>query len=455
MTLQSRNPATGEEIRTYQEMSADEVGRILARADEAFRDWRKRSVLERTEPVDRLGRLLEERRRELAEGMALEMGKPVRQGGEEIEKCVWACGYYAREAPRLLQPELVATEASRSFVAFEPLGVVLGIMPWNFPFWQVVRFAVPTLLAGNAVVLKHAANVTGCALAIEELFRDAGFPESLFRVLLVGSEALAPVIRSPLVAGVSLTGSVDAGKAVARMAGVALKKGVFELGGSDPYLILRDADPESAAAVCAASRLINAGQSCIAAKRFLVVPEVREAFEKLLVENMKGRSLGDPLEPGTEVGPLARTDLRDTLHAQVTASLERGAVRLLGGGELERPGAYYLPTVLTDVRPGMPAFDEELFGPVAAIVPVADEEEAIALANQTRFGLGAAVFTRDLARGERIAATRLEAGACFVNALVKSDPRLPFGGIRESGYGRELGAFGIREFVNIKTVYVA
>jgi succinate-semialdehyde dehydrogenase/glutarate-semialdehyde dehydrogenase len=327
-------------------------------------------------------------------------------------------------------------------------------MPWNFPFWQVIRFAAPALMAGNTGVLKHAANVSGCALAVEELFREAGFPAGAFRTLLIGSDAVADVIAAPEVNAVTLTGSSAAGRAVAGQAGAVLKKTVLELGGSDPYVILEDADLPSAVATCVSSRLINSGQSCIAAKRFIVVDAVRREFTDRFVSTMQAKKLGDPLDEKTDVGPLARRDLRDGLHRQVEESLNSGA-QLLAGGEIPSgPGAYYPPTVLADVKPGMPAFDEELFGPVSAIVPAKDEKEAIRLANQSAYGLGAAVFTRDLARGERIAAEQLEAGSCFVNALVISDPRLPFGGIKESGYGRELAVFGILEFVNIKTVYV-
>jgi len=327
-------------------------------------------------------------------------------------------------------------------------------MPWNFPLWQVFRFAAPALMAGNAGLLKHASNVPGSALAIEEVFRDAGFPENVFRTLMIGSRQVEAVIRHPLVRAATLTGSTPAGKAVASVSGEVLKKTVLELGGSDPYVVLEDADLALAASSCATSRLVNSGQSCIAAKRFIVVDAARDEFERLFVERMKAARMGDPLDPDVDVGPQARIDLRDELHDQVTRSVVKGARLLVGGEVPDRPGAWYPPTVLTDVAPGMAAFDEELFGPVAAIVPVPDEEAAIAAANRSVFGLGAAVFTRDAKRGERIAADRIEAGACFVNTFVRSDPRLPFGGIKESGYGRELAQHGIREFVNAKTVYV-
>jgi succinate-semialdehyde dehydrogenase/glutarate-semialdehyde dehydrogenase len=386
--------------------------------------------------------------------MAEEMGKPVRDGRAEAEKCACVCEYFAEHAELFLADEPVETDASASFVAFRPLGVVLAVMPWNFPFWQVFRFAAPGLMAGNAGLLKHASNVPGCALAIEEVFREAGFPKGLFRALLVGSERVEELIEHPLVRAVTLTGSGPAGRAVAGAAGRNLKKTVLELGGSDPYVILADADLEAAVETCVKSRLINSGQSCIAAKRFVVVEPVREAFERGFVERMARAIIGDPMDEATDVGPQARTDLRDDLQRQVEETIALGARLLLGGQVPDREGAWYPPTVLTDVKPGSPGYEEELFGPVASIIPVADEAEAIQVANDTSFGLGAAVFTRDLERGRRIAAEELEAGACFVNGLVRSDPRLPFGGIKESGYGRELSAFGIREFVNVKSVWV-
>ncbi|HXK93193.1 MAG TPA: NAD-dependent succinate-semialdehyde dehydrogenase, partial [bacterium] len=364
------------------------------------------------------------------------------------------CEYYAENAEKFLAPEPAATEASKSYVTFQPIGVVLAVMPWNFPFWQVFRFAAPALMAGNAGVLKHASNVPGCALAIEQIFRDAGFPEHLFRSVLCGSREVAGIIENPRVRAATLTGSTPAGRAVGAKSGERLKKSVLELGGSDPYLILEDADLETAAATCAASRLINSGQSCIAAKRFIVVEPVAERFTELFVESMKAAKVGDPLDEDTQVGPQARHDLRDELHQQVVKTLEQGAKLVLGGEIPDGKGAYYPPTVLTNVKKGMVAYEEELFGPVASIITVRNEEEAIATANDSVFGLGAAVFTQDVARGERIAAEELDAGACFVNTFVRSDPRLPFGGVKESGYGRELAHYGIKEFVNIKTVYV-
>jgi succinate-semialdehyde dehydrogenase/glutarate-semialdehyde dehydrogenase len=364
------------------------------------------------------------------------------------------CEYYADEAAGFLAPQQVATDASRSYVTFQPLGAVLCIMPWNFPLWQVLRFSAPALMAGNVALLKHAPSTTGCSLCLEELYREAGFPENVFRSIVLENDRVAEVITDSRIAAVTFTGSTRAGRIVASQAGAALKKTVLELGGSDPYLVLEDADVELAVAAIATSRLINCGQSCIAAKRLIVVEAVREEFERRLVERMSTVKMGNPTDETTDIGPLARLDLRDNLHRQVSESVAAGARLLLGGEVPEGPGAFYPPTVLADVRAGMPAFEEELFGPAAAILPVADEAEGIAVANSTTYGLGAAVFTGDVERGERIAALQLEAGSCFVNDFVRSDPRLPFGGIKQSGWGRELSGFGIREFVNIKTVYV-
>ena len=452
--LRSVNPATGQVVHEYPEADPRQQAAALQAAHRAFEGWRHAGFAERATPLRRAASLLRERQRDYAALMAAEMGKPVAQGRSEAEKCAWVCDWFADNAEALLAPEEVKTDAARSFVTFAPLGVVLAIMPWNFPFWQVIRFAAPALMAGNGALLKHAPNVPGCALAIHDLFREAGFPAGLFSALLIDIGPVASLIAAPEVRAVTLTGSTRAGRAVAAQAGGALKKTVLELGGSDPYLVLADADLEQAAETCAASRLINSGQSCIAAKRFIVVEAVRKHFEELFVERMKARRLGDPMDEATAIGPLARHDLRDTLHRQVTQSIAKGARVLLGAALPEGPGFYYPATVLTDVAKGMPACDEELFGPVAAVVPVPDEAAAVRAANDSIYGLGAAVFTRDTARGERLAAGALEAGSCFVNALVKSDPRLPFGGIKDSGYGRELSSFGIREFVNVKTVYV-
>ncbi len=455
MTIRAINPATGEVVATHDEMTPAAAAGIIEDVHAAFLGWRRKSFAERAAPMSRAAAILRGSAGEYARLMAREMGKPVREGVAEAQKCASVCDFYADSAERFLARETIATEARKSFVTFNPLGVVLAVMPWNFPFWQVFRFAAPGLMAGNAAVLKHASNVPDCALAIEDIFRRAGFPENLFRTLMIGSGQVEAVIENPLVRAATLTGSGPAGRAIARKAGEMLKKTVLELGGSDPYLILEDADLELAATVSAKGRLINSGQSCIAAKRFIAVEKIRRSFEGLFVEKMRAVKMGDPLREDTQVGPQARHDLRDALHRQVEASVAKGARCLLGGAIPDDRGAYYPPTVLTDVHKGMPAYEEELFGPVAAIIPVKDEEEAITAANDSVFGLGAAVLTSDLARGERIAADLIESGCVFVNDFVRSDPRLPFGGIKESGYGRELSAYGIREFVNIKTVYVA
>ena len=454
MTIQSINPANGEVVGVYEEMGEEEVAATVEAAHEAFLGWRETAFAERAAAMRRAAAILRDEQHGFGELMAREMGKPVAAGRSEADKCAWVCEYYAEHAEAFLADHDVDTEASHSFVTFQPLGVVLAVMPWNFPFWQVFRFAAPGLMAGNAAVLKHASNVFGCALAIEDVFRRAGFPANLFRTLRIGSQAVDAVIAHPRVRAATLTGSTAAGRAVAGKAGEELKKTVLELGGSDPYLILADADLDAAVDTCVTSRLINSGQSCIAAKRFLVPRAILGEVEERFVAGMRAKRMGDPMEEGVDLGPQARDDLRDDLHRQVTGSVAQGAKLLLGGEVPRRQGAWYPPTVLTHVGPGMPAYDEETFGPVAAIIPVADDEEAIRVANDSVFGLGAAVFTGDAARGEEIAARRLDAGCCFVNAFVKSDPRLPFGGVKTSGYGRELGVFGIREFVNVKTVWV-
>jgi succinate-semialdehyde dehydrogenase/glutarate-semialdehyde dehydrogenase len=455
MTFHSINPSNGEPLATYEEMQPQEVQDIIGKVHDEYLAWRRTHFDQRASLMHKAAEILRKKARDYGRLMALEMGKPIRDGIAEAQKCAVGCDFYADNAERFLSRETVSTEARKSFVTFNPIGVVLAVMPWNFPFWQVFRFAAPGLMAGNAAVLKHASNVPGCALAIEEVFREAGFPENLFRALMISSKHVEAVIEHPLVRAATLTGSGPAGRALASKAGAMLKKTVLELGGSDPYLILEDADIEQAATVSTRGRLVNSGQSCIAAKRFIVVQDVRGEFEKRFVELMNSVKPGDPLEETTQMGPLARHDLRDALHRQVVTSIAKGARLLLGGVVPNNPGAYYPPTVLTDVHKGMPAYEEELFGPVAAIIPVRDESEAITVANDTVFGLGGGVITRDLARGERIAEQEIESGLVFVNDNVRSDPRLPFGGVKESGYGRELSQYGIKEFVNVKTVMVA
>jgi succinate-semialdehyde dehydrogenase/glutarate-semialdehyde dehydrogenase len=452
--ITSINPSTGDLLNRYKETTADQVMRRLEDAHRAFEEWRQTRFSERASLMKAASRVLLENQDEYARIMALEMGKPVGGGRAEIEKCAWVCDHYAEHAEKMLQAEIIQTDARKSYVTYKPLGLILAVMPWNYPFWQVFRHAAPGLMAGNGVVLKHASNVPGCAVAIEKLFKSAGFPENLFQNFLISSRQVEDLIAHPSINAVSLTGSTTAGRAVAAEAGKMLKKTVLELGGSDPYLILEDADLDKSVGTCVASRLLNSGQSCIAAKRFIVVEKVLKAFEEMFVDQMRSKKMGDPLDEANEIGPQARTDLRDDLHWQVIQSIAKGARCLLGGEIPEGRGAFYPPTVLGGVTKGMPAYDEEIFGPVAAIIPVKNEKEAIRVANDSTFGLGAAIFTRDVARGERIAADDLVAGSCFVNAFVKSDPRLPFGGVKESGYGRELSHYGIKEFVNIKTVYV-
>ncbi|HVQ76677.1 MAG TPA: NAD-dependent succinate-semialdehyde dehydrogenase [Candidatus Binatia bacterium] len=454
MGLQSVNPATGEVIESFPETSARDLERILDAGATAFREWRRVPLAARAERMRQAARILTARRATYARTMALEMGKPIAQGEAEIDKCAGTCEYYAEHAESMLAPQLRATDASKSYVRFDPLGPVLAVMPWNFPFWQVFRFAAPALMAGNTSVLKHASNVPRCAVSIEEVFRDAGFPRGVFATMLVGSPAVAGIVADPRVAAATLTGSERAGSTVAAEAGRALKKTVLELGGSDPFIVLADANVAAAARTAADARLVNSGQSCIAAKRFIVVEAVAAAFLERFRAELASRRMGDPLARETQVGPQARVDLRDELHRQVEESVKRGARRLLGGEVPPGKGAFYPPTVLAAVEKGMPAFDEETFGPVAAVIQAKDEADAIGLANDSPFGLGASLWTRDLARAEALAA-EIETGCVFVNGLVKSDARLPFGGIKRSGYGRELSEYGLREFVNVKSVWIA
>lgn len=449
------NPANGELVSSKPYLSESEFGEALASAERAQKLWRRRPVSERARLLNALAREFRAERQTLAELMAVEMGKPLTQGLGEIEKCADCCEYFAQGAAEFLEPVSVSTSARGSYWSLQPLGLVLGIMPWNFPFWQVVRFAVPTLALGNGVLLKHAPSVPGCALALERLFRAAGFPEGVYTNLFVDMEATGRLIADGRVRAISLTGSVRAGRAVAAQAGSSLKKCVLELGGSDPALVLADAELDSAVEACAWGRMRNTGQSCIATKRVVAVEEIREDFETRLATYLGGMRVGDPLDPSTEIGPMARADLRDELDRQVRSSIDRGASLLMGGECTPGPGAWYPPTLLTDVQPGMPAYGEELFGPVAVVIPARDEADALRIANDTSYGLGASVFTADLARGEEIAREMLDAGNCFVNRAVESVKSLPFGGVKASGYGRELSSLGMMEFANVKTVYVA
>ena len=455
MRYVSIDPHTGRQIQSFPVLEPAHLRAAVARSVSAFESWRRTSFEERAAVLCRAAAELRRTANEHAVLMAEEMGKPVRAGRSEAEKCAWACDYYAEHAPAFLADEPAGTEASKSYVSYRPLGPVLAIMPWNFPYWQVFRFAAPALMAGNTVLLKHAPNVPGCAQRMERLLSEVGLPEGCFQSLFLTNQQAGAVIRNRRVHGVTLTGSVRAGQAVAKQAGARIKKTVLELGGSDPYLILEDADVEAAAALCVQSRLVNSGQSCIAAKRFIVLEAVEEGFVEAVIERMRAARVGNPREEATEVGPQAREDLRDALHDQVQASVAKGARVLLGGEMPSGEGWYYPPTVLTGVKKGMAAYGEELFGPVASILTARNRKAAVRLANDTSFGLGAAVFTADLEEGERIAREELNAGCCFVNTFVRSDPRLPFGGVMDSGYGRELGRHGILEFMNAKTVYVA
>jgi succinate-semialdehyde dehydrogenase/glutarate-semialdehyde dehydrogenase len=454
MIYEAIDPHTGKSLLRRDTPTAAEVRAALEASEAAFLSWRRTTPPDRAAVLRKTAALLRTQADAHARLMAAEMGKPVTAGRAEAEKCAWVCEYYAEHAPSFLADEPVDTEARRSYVAYRPLGPLLAIMPWNFPYWQVFRFAAPALMAGNTVLLKHAPNVPGCAERLERLLREAGLPEGCFRNLYLTNRQVGHVIRNRRVRAVTLTGSVRAGKAVARQAGAHVKKTVLELGGSDAYLVLEDADLEQAATQCVQSRLVNSGQSCIAAKRFIVDKAVSARFTEAVVERMRGAVLGNPLEEETEVGPQAREDLRETLHRQVQESVAGGARCLLGGQVPTGPGWHYPPTVLAGVTRGMPAYREEVFGPVASILTVSGRARAIEVANDTSFGLGAAVFTGDVEEGERIAREELNAGCCFVNGFVRSDPRLPFGGIMDSGYGRELGRHGILEFVNAKTVYV-
>lgn len=455
--IETRNPATGELIARYAPHDASAVDERLARAWRCFeREWAPRPLAERLEVLANTAEVLDQRRDELAALVTAEMGKPISAAGAEVDKCAWLCRHYADHAADELRAEHYATEAQRSYVRYDPLGPILAIMPWNFPLWQVLRFAVPNLAAGNVGLLKHAAITTGCALAVEDVFAAAGLPHGGFSTLLTDHSVAAEAIADRRVRGVTLTGSDRAGAAVAQTAGAHVKKTVLELGGSDPCLVLDDADVDRAARTAVASRYLNSGQSCINAKRIIVAREVYDDFVDRVRAEVEALTVGDPTDPDTDVGPLARDDLRDTVDDQVRRTLDEpgGGTLVIGGAPRPGPGYFYEPTVIRDVDAQVPAAVEEVFGPVAALMDAVDDDAAVALANSSRFGLGAAVWTGDLERGERIAA-RLDAGMVFVNDLVKSDPRLPFGGVKDSGYGRELAGLGLREFTNAKTVWVA
>ncbi len=453
MTFTSLNPANGEMLHEYPVWNTGELESTLGAVAAAAPAWQETSLEERCRLMHAAAKVLRQRRDELASLITLEMGKLKKEAQAEVEKCALVCDYYADNGPDFLADEIIESDAGRSLVAYQPLGIVLAVMPWNFPFWQVFRFAAPALVAGNCGVLKHASNVPQCALGIESVFREAGFPADVFRTLMISAAQVEGVINDPRVKAVTLTGSEPAGRKVAGTAGAALKKSVLELGGSDPFIVLEDADLDWAVPQAVASRYMNSGQSCIAAKRFIVVDAIAEEFLSRFRAAVEALQPGDPMDDATTLAPMARTDLRDELHRQVEESVAAGAVIVTGGKPLEGPGAFYAATILDQVKPGQRAYGEELFGPVAIIIRAANEEEALRIANDTEFGLGASIWTGDNNRGERLA-RRIESGCTFINGLVKSDPRLPFGGIKHSGFGRELSHHGMHEFVNAKTIWI-
>ena len=451
--MQSINPATEEVIAQYTPMSAATVAETLAQSREAFTGWRRRSVEDRAGFVQRAGEQLRAHRDRLAMLATTEMGKPIAQAEAEVEKSASNCDFYAENGARFLADQVMDSPAHESYVSFEPLGVVLAVMPWNYPYWQVFRCAIPAIMAGNTVILKHASNVTGCALAIEDMFKAAGFPDGVFRTLVMESKDVDKLIEDPRIVAVALTGSDAAGSKVAAKAGMLLKKTVLELGGSDPFIVLGDANIAGAATFAAKSRFQNTGQSCIAAKRFLVIDAVADEFERLFKENAEAMVAGDPTDRATTMGPLARSDLREALERQCAATVEQGASVITGGKRIDRKGFFYEPTILSGVTPDMPAFKEETFGPLAAITRVRDVDEAIRLANDSPYGLGGNIWSHDIARAKELA-RRIETGTVSINGMVASHPRLPFGGVKRSGYGRELSSFGILEFTNIQTIWI-
>jgi succinate-semialdehyde dehydrogenase/glutarate-semialdehyde dehydrogenase len=453
MAIQTFNPATGKVVKTSEEYSSQQVSKIIDDVHESFLPWKNMSFEERSALMKNAVVLLRKKKNNYGEILTQEMGKPISQAIAEVEKCAWVCEYYAENARKILSDEIIETDALQSYVRFDPLGIVLAIMPWNFPFWQVFRFAAPALMAGNVGLLKHASNVPSCALAIEELFYDAGFPQNVFRTLLIGSSLVEEVIANKKVKAVTLTGSESAGKKVAEACGKLLKKTVMELGGSDPFIVLDDANIDLAVQAAVTSRNINNGQSCIAAKRFIVTEKIYGEFEKKFIELMKNVAVGDPTKTDTKIGPIAREDLLNELEAQIQLSVQKGAIVVCGGKRIKREGYFLEPTILSNVVSGMPAYEEELFGPVASLIKAKDEDDALRIANDSRYGLGASLWTNDVEHAKELAHV-IESGSVFINGMVKSDPRLPFGGIKNSGYGRELSHYGIKEFMNIKTVWI-
>jgi succinate-semialdehyde dehydrogenase / glutarate-semialdehyde dehydrogenase len=453
MTIQSINPATGERLRSFEPLTESQIEEKIGRAAKTFRSYRRVPLASRAQMMTRAAEILEAEKEKFGRLMTIEMGKTLRSAIEEAAKCAWACRFYAEKTAEFLADEEIPTSATRSFIRYQPLGPVLAVMPWNFPFWQVFRFAAPALMAGNVCLLKHASNVPQCALAIEEIFRRAGFPENAFQTLLIGSDQVERVIDNPRVVAATLTGSAAAGSSVAAAAGERFKKTVLELGGSDPFIVMPSADLHEAVKAAVRARIINNGQSCIAAKRFIVAEEIADEFERRFVEGMESLKVGDPMDESTDIGPLSTMDMLETLEQQVQESVAQGARILTGGERLMRAGNYFAPTILTNIPANSPAYIEELFGPVAALFRVPDLDEAIRLANDTTFGLAASAWTNDDEERDRLI-DEIEAGLVFINSMVASDPRLPFGGVKSSGYGRELSREGIREFVNIKTVWI-
>ncbi|MBX3009477.1 MAG: NAD-dependent succinate-semialdehyde dehydrogenase [Melioribacteraceae bacterium] len=453
MPITTLNPATGKIIKEFTSHTSEEVKSFINNSHNTFLQWRNTDFSERRRLMNCASEILMKDKQRYGSILTLEMGKPITQAIAEVEKCAWVCKYYADNAEEILKEEVIKTDASESYVRFDPLGVILAVMPWNFPFWQVFRFAAPAIMAGNTALLKHASNVPMSALAIEEIFTKAGFPPNVFTTLLIGSNLVDDLISDPLVKAVTLTGSEPAGKHVAQLCGTNLKKTVLELGGSDPFIVLDNANIDNAVNVAVTARIINNGQSCIAAKRFIVVDSVFDEFKELFVKRMNSIVVGDPMNSNTELGPIAREDLLYELEEQVKKSVELGAEILCGGKIIKREGFYFEPTILSNLKKGMPAYDDEIFGPVASLIHVNDEGDAIKIANDSLFGLGASIWTSDINKA-KIFAKQIESGSVFINGMVKSDPRLPFGGIKNSGYGRELSNYGIKEFLNIKTVWI-
>lgn len=453
MAIQSINPSTGKLVKKFESFNNEKIDELILKSNTAFQKWKNVSFDEKKKLMNNAAKYLRGNKLKLGETITIEMGKPIKQSISEVEKCAWVCEYYAENAESILSNEIVNTDARESYVQFDPLGIVLAVMPWNFPFWQVFRFAAPALMAGNVGLLKHASNVPQCSIEIEKVFIEAGFPENVFTNLLIESSQVKYVLQNEKVKAATLTGSEYAGSVVAQTCGKLLKKTVLELGGSDPFIVLEDANLTEAAKTAVTARLINNGQSCIAAKRFIVVEKVFNEFTKLFVDEMKKIKIGDPLNEETDLGPIAREDLLYELESQVKKSVDAGAEILIGGEKINKEGFYFEPTIIANVDRSMPAYKEEIFGPVATLIKAKDENEAVQIANDSDFGLGASLWTNDLQKAKTLA-SKIESGSVFINGMVKSDPRLPFGGIKKSGYGRELSHYGIKEFVNIKTVWI-